>query len=791
MFSSALQIDWNLWGPKWLVVAVFAVIIAFVIWLYKVDGRRLTDRQRWMLLAWRVFTVVIVLLMLMEPSYKLTTLEKRPPVAVLALDESMSMSLPEASDSSLVNIYTEKDKAKRSRYAAAMNAISTLVPELVNTHRVKVVVVSDQVRAGADFPIGEKVTQQDVVKALDKVSLPSGNYSNLGESLMDVMKASGNAKVSAVVLLTDGRVTGGKPFNEAGLEAVARKMPVHTIGLGSAEALPDLKFGEIVAPPEANINDILTVQVSIINSLRSGLQAELKMYEDGSKEPVATRKIVLPLGESRNISISTKPTKEGEIRYTLKLPTFPEEVDQENNTMSFHVNVAKRHLKVLYIAGAPTMEYQHMVPTLVRDKVMTVSCFLQSADVNARQLGSADVQPLEELPRTPAQWDAYDVVVLYDVDPGKFSNEQENGLENLVQTGGGVLFIAGRVHGLASLLQVRGGKIEAMLPVDINKNQYPEYEKLFNEPFRCVRTKEGEKHPLMIFAPGREKNDEVWRSFSDIDFFWSHPVMGLKRQAVPLLTKKRDGGGATPGDTVMALMRYGKGSSVFVGINSMWKWRYPMESFDYDQFWTQMIRYLAEYRMLGSQRQIVLSTDKKIYSPGETAQVQLSILDPALANQLRSEQVFATITDEHKGEYKVPLKAVAGDPSSQRGKFTVTRIGEHEVRANHVLAADLAARKSLFDEKTHFVARMQSPEFKDATSDLAALTALAEQTGGTALDHKNMAEKLKKLPGMLDRSPQLVPHETYDDLWDRWYVLALLLLLGTLELWFRRHWGLL
>jgi hypothetical protein len=195
--------------------------------------------------------------------------------------------------------------------------------------------------------------------------------------------------------------------------------------------------------------------------------------------------------------------------------------------------------------------------------------------------------------------------------------------------------------------------------------------------------------------------------------------------------------------------------------------------------------------MLGSQRQIVLSTDKKIYSPGEAAQIRLSILDPALANQLRSEQLFVTVTDEHKGEYKVMLKPVSGDPSSQRGKFTITRIGEHEVRAQHILAADISAKKALFDEKTHFTARMQSPEFKDATADLAGLASLAEQTGGTALDHKNMAEKLKKLPGLIDKTPQMVPLEKYDDLWDRWYVLLLLLTLGTLELWFRRHWGLL
>jgi hypothetical protein len=195
--------------------------------------------------------------------------------------------------------------------------------------------------------------------------------------------------------------------------------------------------------------------------------------------------------------------------------------------------------------------------------------------------------------------------------------------------------------------------------------------------------------------------------------------------------------------------------------------------------------------MLGSQRQVILSTDKKIYSPGEVVMITLAILDPALANILRTEQVFVTVTDEQKGEYKVMLRPSPRDPAALIGTFPARRLGEHEVRAKHILAEDLAAKKAIFDEKTHFMVRMQSLEFKDTTADLPALRDLAERTGGSALDHANMGEGIKTLPATVDTSPQLVPHESYDDLWDRWYVLFVLLALGAVELWFRRHWGLL
>jgi hypothetical protein len=196
--------------------------------------------------------------------------------------------------------------------------------------------------------------------------------------------------------------------------------------------------------------------------------------------------------------------------------------------------------------------------------------------------------------------------------------------------------------------------------------------------------------------------------------------------------------------------------------------------------------------MLGTQRQIVIATDKKMYSPGEPVRMQLDILDPALAAQLRTEQVFATITDEQEGIYSVMMRSAAGqDVATQFGNFTARRLGEHEVRARHILSTDLAAQKALFDETTHFTVRMQSLEFADTTADLGALRDLAEQTGGIAIDHATMGEGLKTLAFQVDATPQMVPRESYADLWDRWYVLAILLVLVTLELWFRRHWGLL
>ena len=74
---------------------------------------------------------------------------------------------------------------------------------------------------------------------------------------------------------------------------------------------------------------------------------------------------------------------------------------------------------------------------------------------------------------------------------------------------------------------------------------------------------------------------------------------------------------------------------------------------------------------------------------------------------------------------------------------------------------------------------------------------MAEQTKGdmdaaVVFDHTNLtAAGLAAAAKKVSTEPQLIPRETYDELWDLWWLLAALLFFGTVELYFRRSWSLL
>jgi hypothetical protein len=602
---------------------------------------------------------------------------------------------------------------------------------------------------------------------------------------MDVMRDLSGNKLAGMVLVSDGRSTATQQSGAVTLEEAAKRLKlagirVSTVATGTAEPLRDLALVDLAAPKEANLEDSLTMRLTVINHIEPGLQTELTLLEDD--KPKLVRKVRLNAGRNDiTLSLMVEGQQLGDRKYTIRAPRYEDELSYDNNELSAHVRIVKRGLRCLFIAGRPTVEYHYLWPALARDPIINVSCWLLDADVNYTQQGKV---PIDKLPQTIEEWNKYDVVILYDVDPEKITNEQETGLENLIRNGGGLFVIAGRNHGLDNLLTVRSAKMGAMLPVEIDRNKHPDYSQVFQKPFKPTRTKEGRQHPIFLFDPNPETSDKIWDSFPEM--YWSHPTLGVKPKATSLL-EKSNAGDDPDGKVLMALWRYGEGAVFYSGVDALWRWRYPFENFDHNRFFSQIIRYLGETRLLGSQKQVVLQTDQKLYSPGGNVQVSLSVLDPSLLSQLRNENVMATVTDPQQGEYKVPLTLKG---QTLVGSYRPKRVGTYKVQSDHTLADASSARKKVFDETTRFDVRLQSLEDIDTTADLEGLARLAQVTSGRAYDHTTI-KNLGELPGTLSPEPQLIPHRTEEDIWDS--PLFLLLFLGaiTAEWVLRKKWSLL
>ncbi|MDA1017937.1 MAG: hypothetical protein O3A00_26200, partial [Planctomycetota bacterium] len=620
---------------------------------------------------------------------------------------------------------------------------------------------------------------------------PTGSYSNIGDAVETTLRDLSGEQISGMIVLSDGRQTGGVSLDKIADQASTARVPLHTLTFGTEFPLRDLRIDETIVGAEASLGDVLTIHVKVTNQISNPLETVLTLEERGESEAadafqkVAERRLSLERGQ-QTVSISMIPETEGVRRFRLSLPVEVDEINEQNNTAEVTVNIVKRTLKVLLVAGEPSREYMYMVPALLRDPIIEMSCFLQSADVDYTQQGNAIV---ERLPQTVKEWSRYDVAILFDVDPNKITTQQLAGLENMVSNGGGLMIIAGRSHGMAKLVQVHAARIRGLLPVEVDKNLHLDHDRIYDTPYRIRRTSKGRVHPIMLASADPTENDAAWSSFERLDFYWHHPVGSPKPKAVVLLEKTGDDP-AGASNSLMAIHRYVDGAVYFSSINSLWRWRFPSESYDYDRLWTRVIRYLGEARLLGTQQQVSLTTDRRVYSPGEDVEISLRVLDPALFAQLADQKIYVSVTGLDNDQHMVSMNPdPAGEPV-YLGEYRARRVGDMTIASRQAAPDADSEAKPLFDVKHGFQVRVQSLEDKDTSANLEAMKQLSERTGGRHYNYRTMSE-LDSLVDAIPIDPQILTEVKTIEVWDGMTFLVIFLVLVSVELSLRKWWGLL
>lgn len=765
--------------------------VLFYLYLYRQESKnaqKLTPGKLWSMRLLRVLAALMVLLALARPAVTLVKEDERPPVVAFLVDESLSMGFPEDPANVLAQELSRDD---RGRYNAAQKGIEKLLAPLSLTHDVKVYTFSDTSKLMKTVPKRENEEQplMPVSEVFANQPKPTGEYSNVGDGISDVMRDLSANKISGLIVCSDFRQTGGTPLKDVSARAKDNGIPVHSIVFGTEFPLRDLRIDEVIVPAEASLGDVLTFTLKVTNQISAGLRVKLTLDEfDTKTDKYAQRGIrTLTLNRGQNtVTIATIPNVEGIRKFKLELPVQPDEVDKDNNVQIVHVEVVKRTIRTLLIAGQPTLEYFYMVPALLRDPVVELSCWLQSADVDYTQQGNKPLKK-EKLPETLQEWQEFDVVMLYDADPNHITPQQIGHIEDMVSKGGGLMVIGGRSQGLAKFLQVHATKMRQLLPVDIDNNQYPILDKHFSEPFTIERTPQAKNHPILAASTDEKLNEELWKTFPK--FYWHHPVKSAKPKALVML-ERTSGPNDDRGTVVMALMRYNNGSVFYSGINELWRWRYPYESYDYDRLWTRIIRYLGEAKLHGTQQNVALSTDRRTYAPGEDVALTLRVLDYALWQQLANQPVYVKITTPEGAESMVPMKPDTGGVPTYRGIYKAKQVGSMLAHAKQMPPDATTEAQPLFEVKHTFAVKMQSLEYVDTSSDLDAAQLISDDTGGKCYTYKNMRD-LEQLAKEIPAEPQVLSTEEQVELWDRLGYLIMFLVFVATEWCLRKLWGLL
>lgn len=796
------------WGVFVLLGAV-AVMGYAVVALYRRELDTCPRRVKMLLAAVRVAVLLLLLVVYLGPAVTFFQISTREPYVAVLRDASQSMNTADRyhdeAAAKLVVAATGRSadaiRIEQPSRVALLNELlarddNRFVRQLQSRGKVRIMDFSERVEkqeTRAALMPDESSAGAQARPSRTSVPLPplvaTGRVTDIHAAIKEALTLS---PLAAIVLLTDGQHTGNDDPRLAAPEAKQKGVPLLIVGVGDPSRPRNLRLANIYVRPHAWQNDPFEIEAVLLAQGIPPQDVTLELLQhkvsDADDQPglgtvVQRSQVTLPqTGGQLRHSFSHTATEPGRYVYSVRVePVTDERSEEDNQLASQVVKVLSRDaIRVLAIAGAPTWDYQMVQRLLSRDPTMTISCWLQTLDVERPQEGD---RPITKLPATQQELNWYDVVMLFDPNPDEFDEAWLALLKKFAgDHAGGVLYMAGpkysgqfltnpRTVGLKDILPVRFGDVGATEVASLLSTNQQAW------PLRIVSA--NVDHPVMSFFQDRQASLARWESLPGI--FWSFPALEPKPTAQVLVEHSdptlRRVEGSRP---LIVSGRYGSGHSLYLGFNGTWRWRRAGRQAEFfDRFWIQTTRYLVESRSLEGRRRGFVQTDRDRYEIGDKITVSARLQDPAY-EPLAVPQVEATLQSGDGTPHSVMLKQVMNQAGQYEATLTARFTGVHTLQI--ALLDSAGSDDSRID--TSFTVELPSVETNQVWLDRPLLTDLARVSGGQYFDIHQ-----------LDALPAAVPDATEtseirgrpDPLWDIQRMLFLLVGLLSFE-WAVRKW---
>jgi len=718
----------NNW-PIWVLVSAFAVLSIVIIYFLHQNRSALGPARLAVIGLLQLAMLALALVLVWQPSLLLERLRPGDNVIAVMLDTSASMS------------YGTEDQ---SRIDVAKNTIAG--PAFTRLQR------DYQFR---NYVFAENATAVDNYEALPQ----PGTGTNLGDSILKVLRQASTASLGAIILLSDGADNTGAIRQEQLAEIAGYGVPIHAIGIGREQIPEDLELTEVVLPGKALPNSTLAAQISIRHD--AGGEVRVKVY-DGD-DFLAAKTVPLEAAESTTtawMDFNVSGTGHRDLRFSLD--PLPEERNLLNNAQTRVINIPEASYRVLYVEGEPRWEYKFMRRALEDDKSLQLVSLLQVSPNKFYRQGISDPAELAEgFPGDKAGLYPFHALIIGSIDAALFTPEQQELLHDFVSERGGSLLLLAGPNGLGN-----GGwgntSIGDLLPAAL-----PDTDNAFSRNQVPVRlTPVGRQSPMLKFSDDSSENDKLWRELPAIA---DYQTIGALRPAAVTLLEFTAGNRQQP---LFLTQPYGRGHSYLLATGGTWRWQMslPVADLRHETFWRQVLRGLVA----SAPENFELSGTIQ----GNKLQIRADIRDKDF-EPINDISVAAVVTQAGAEAVTLKLQPAADQPGVFEGEFQPQQPGVLAIeaissRGDEPLAT---ARLSIYNETGN-------AEYFSLRQNRALLERLADSSGGKYWT----ADQLQQLPDAIQLSRAGITEQDIRPLWDAPAIFLLLILLKSLEWGLRRRW---
>lgn len=780
-------------SPEWIVPAIIigTLLTFLVLWNYaRSGGYRIGGA--WVGVTLKLMAIALLAACLLQPMRRAERPRPRANLLPIVVDTSDSMELK-------VGRSTESWRDRIERDFAADSSLFASMSQSFETRL---------------YGFNKRLASAGEIGDLGR----GGTGSRLIENITELSERLNDRPVAGILLMSDGNVPAGT-FDEDRL--LELPIPIYPVLPSQASGLNDLRIaGVSVRQSNFEISPVtVSAQLAVDGSFSGSLNVRLKDVVDNTV--IEQQTIALQPGDdSYNVTFQFRPRDVGLRFYRLDafrptdvaafddpdalIETASSETTLVNNTRMIAVDRRSGPYRVLYVAGRPNWEFKFLRRAVSEDAEVELTGLLRMANkepkFSFRDKGVSDTNPLfqglgddaeetaeqydepvlirigvkesEELasgfPKTEDELFQFDAMILDDLEPEFFSQDQLEMVRRFVSArGGGLLLLGGqemfRGSGFADSF------LGDLSPVYVRRGESSEPQR-----FRVQLTREGMLQPWLRL---RENVSAEGKRIKAMPDFTSANVVGsLKPGAFSMATLLAEDGKRYP---AVAVQRFGKGKVGAVTIADLWRWAMnpdPENPDDSAQAWRQMTRWLV-----GDvpRRTEIVATESQ--QRDGSVLLRVEALD---ASFLPLDNPDVVITVERPEQDPITLTATP-DPD-RPGMFTARYFGD--TPGEYVATAEVRAKDGelVGTPKTGWTRQIAGREFDAIGVNRPLLERIASASGGRVVEESN----LDSFAGRLNAEKVPVTETWVYPLWHRGWVIALALGCLCGEWTFRRIRGL-
>lgn len=602
---------------------------------------------------------------------------------------------------------------------------------------------------------------------------PSGKRTNLAGAIAQALSA-GDGPPLAIIACSDGGVNETADNTRALSALVESHVPFVGVGFGNDQGVRTLSLVQVEAPEitPPNTEFSVSAHMEMLNA-ETVTSFDLVLYRDGK---MVQKKSVAPGSNSRlwleSFQVSEK--EEGTHSYSIQLlPPGIQGLKSVSTAGTAAVRIrAEKELRVLFVQGSLTWDYKFIGLALKSDPSIKVTGLTRTS---TNQVFRQNVENAGELaqgfPKSIEEISPFRVIVLSNLKPIDLAPTQQELLSRFCSELGGGLLILGGSQTFDSSWQKT--TLEKVLPITIANDQGV---RGLDRPFRFQVTEEALRQPAFQIT----EDMTARQAWGKLPVFTQYArVDSAKPGAQVWASHPADSGPHGP-RILLASQRYGAGLTSVLCVENFWRWRLAKdaEPGQFDRFWRQFFRFLAEARR---QEVSIYLADQEL-RPGTDIRVTLEKPPtPRGAN----EPAFKILAQVENDEKKILTEERVELRPRQPVNFTfrADKPGLYSVAVRDQTGQPVAART--------IEVRDLNVEYQNAARNMETLRQWASLSDGLAIkveDCNNPAELVSRIKSKVEQFRQNRRTRTPMGI-NGWSLAALLASLSS-EWLLRKRWGL-